>query len=123
MEATTAISHPRFADLLDPSIDGRLIRAPGRVVERGGIKPQRSAFMAARTGCRTHADPRVSTHSNQSASRELICASSQGEPIGATGSSRLANALSADNVLQHFRVQRQVGDDLLDPAVLTRRCT
>lgn len=49
VEATTAISHSRLADLLDPSIDGRLIRAPGRVVERGGIKPQRSTSMVART--------------------------------------------------------------------------
>ena len=49
VEATTAISHSRLADLLDPSIDGRLIRAPERVVERGEIKPQRAASCAART--------------------------------------------------------------------------
>lgn len=49
VEATTDISHPRFADLFVASIDGSLIRAPGRAVEHGGIRPQRSAFMAART--------------------------------------------------------------------------
>ena len=35
--------------LIDPPIDGRLVRAPGRLVGHVGIRPQRSAFMAART--------------------------------------------------------------------------
>lgn len=49
VEATTAISHSRLADPLDPSIDGCMVRVPGRVVEGEGIKPQRAASWAART--------------------------------------------------------------------------
>src|SRR6056297_2016289 len=40
MHTAVAIAHSCFGNLLDPSFDGRLVGAPGLVVERGGIKPK-----------------------------------------------------------------------------------
>ncbi len=98
MDTPISVAHPRFADLPDPSLDGCLVRAPGLVVERGGVELQGPTSPAYQ--------------------RERVRASDQGEPAGATGSSLLANELSPDDVLQHFPIQRQVGDDLFQATVL-----
>ncbi len=40
MDTPIVVAHPRFADLPDPCLNSCLIRAPGLVAERGGVKPQ-----------------------------------------------------------------------------------
>ena len=90
-------------DLREMSRRGATVRARRRLVCAMAIGAGMSCCAGRWSGtwrCRTAGPhkPRGSTRPNRCTSREPVRASSQGEPAGATGSSRWASKLSADDV-------------------------